>query len=289
MATFRDIIASQRPDVIAAGVPLEAWWQQNGAPELRARLAALGRQDVLNVAGNDNNWLRQWYLQNGSGEYQNIWAGNQRPQTAAEQQAQVIVDQMKAPGDFSKLYAWEQFFDPELARAAASQRTEGYYMPQFEQNIDAIRSDTAGRGLFRSGIRNRAETDQMVEMADKEQSMIEQLYAQREKEARDMYASQQSAYEKDPTGYKAPESFAQAYATRTGGQSTSPFSGKSGGQNIGPVLPSGQTDYYGYRKQQYGTTPVTNYRYGIGSVEGSPYKYGQSYRDWYKSKYNKQY
>ena len=69
---FYEILRVQRPDVIKAGVPVHLWWDKNGAKELRRKLKEAGRQDVLNIAGTDNQWLKAWYVKNGSKEYADV-------------------------------------------------------------------------------------------------------------------------------------------------------------------------------------------------------------------------
>jgi len=266
MASFSEVLLSQRPDV--AGHPVDDWWTLWGAKELRDQLQRLGRQDVLaNVGGNDEI-LKMWYQDYGSKEYPNIWQAQAVPQKSnAEQMAEAIVGKMKTPGDFSKVMAWKDYFDPDLARSAAAQRSTGYFQPILEENIDALRTDMANRGLFRSGIRNKGEGNIMKDIADQEAQMIETLYGIRENEARESYGAEQEKFEQDPTGYKRPEiNKAQVSVGNTLGGS--PY-----------------TDYYAWRQNKFGSGSPTGYRYGLGSVEGAPYKYGQSYTDWWKKKY----
>ena len=108
--------------------------------------------------------------------------------------ASSYLEGIKPYSDFSKYLAWKDFFDSNLARAGASQRTEGYYQPILSRNIDALRTDMAGRGLFRSGVRRRAEYDTAEEIADLEAQMIEKLYAQRQDEARQAYVAEQDRF-----------------------------------------------------------------------------------------------
>lgn len=82
MDPFQQLVYSQRPDV--RGHSVNDWWTLWGANELRSKLQQLGRQDVLNVAGNDNNWLKQWYIQNGSYEYPNIWQASVKQEAPKE-------------------------------------------------------------------------------------------------------------------------------------------------------------------------------------------------------------
>jgi len=266
VATFSELLLSQRPDV--QGHSVNDWWNLWGAGELRDQLQRLGRTDVLQHVGGDNNLLRDWYTQWGTQEYPNIWQAQATPQKSkAQQMAEAIVGKMKTPGDFSKVMAWQDYFDPELARSAASQRATGYFMPQLEKNIDTLRTEMANRGLFRSGIRNRGEGEVMEDIADQEAQMIDMLYGQRESEARESYGAEQEKFEQDPTGYKKPA----VSKTQT-----------SVGNTLGG---SPYTDYYAWRQDKFGTGSPTGYRYGLGSTEGAPFKYGQSYTDWWKKKY----
>lgn len=84
---FVAVLAEQRPDVIAAGVPVYTWWTGSGAIELLDTLRAIQRYDVLAAATYisksyfpcvtreetnakaDRNWLREWYVGWGSKEY----------------------------------------------------------------------------------------------------------------------------------------------------------------------------------------------------------------------------
>jgi hypothetical protein len=77
MDPFTQLIYSQRPDV--QGHPANDWWQLWGANELRQQLAALGRQDVLDNVGNNDELLKMWYTNNGTQEYPNIWQASQVP------------------------------------------------------------------------------------------------------------------------------------------------------------------------------------------------------------------
>lgn len=104
---------------------------------------------------------------------------------------------------FSEVMPWEQFFDPTLAQNAIAQRTARYFDPLVQQGRQSVESDYAGRGLTRSSLRSRSVMDMYRDMADQEATMREQLYGQREGEAKEDYRYQQGLYEKDPTGYKA--------------------------------------------------------------------------------------
>lgn len=160
MDPFQQLLAKQRPDVIQAGVPIDAWWQQNGAPELRAQLAALGRQDVLNVAGNDNNWLMQWYLQNGSYEYPNIWQPQGgAPQTAAPQQsiasqyAQGAADQAPTIPSWQAELPWESLksqFQPQF-EGSAQQFVAPEVNRQYKQSARDYMNNMASVGGGRFG------------------------------------------------------------------------------------------------------------------------------------------
>lgn len=181
-----------------------------------------------------------------------------------EDYANNILNPLPVQGDFAKLFPWETYFDPQLAQAGAMQRAEGYYLPLLERQIDATRQDFANRNLFRSGMRGYTEDLNMQDIADAQQQMVDTLAAQREAEARSRYATLQSQYEQNPTGYQAPA-------------------------ELTPPKQTGPTDYYGYRQGMYGSTPTVGYKYGIGTEEGSPYKYGQSYKQWWENKYKRTY
>lgn len=175
-----------------------------------------------------------------------------------------ILNPLPTAGDFAKLFPFQNYFDPNLAQAGAMQRSEGYYLPLLEKAIDATRQDYANRGLFRSGMRGYTEDQNMMDIADQQAQMTDTLAAQREAEARGRYATLQSQYEQNPTGYQAPAELTQP-------------------------KPTTPTDYYGYRQGMYGSTPTVGYKYGLGTEEGSPYKYGQSYKSWWENKYKRSY
>lgn len=203
------------------------------------------------------------------------------------------INKMPAVSDFSKLFPYSQFFDPQLAQAGAMQRAEGYYLPLLEKNIDAIRGDYADRGLFRSGMRGYGEEQTMMDVADAQQQMVDQLAAQREKEAMDRYALLQAQYEANPTGYTPPADLQRAqpgavadrglFGPDTWGTTQTQPAAQTQTAQAAP------TDYYGYRKAMYGNKPTVGYKYGIGTEENAPYKYGQSYKSWWENKFKKPY
>jgi hypothetical protein len=98
---------------------------------------------------------------------------------------------------------WEQYFDPNLVKSSAAQQTSRYFDPQVQQGREGIEGDFAGRNLTRSGQRGEGVLDMYRDFADKEATMIEQLYGQREGEAREDYGFQQGLYEESPKGYEA--------------------------------------------------------------------------------------
>lgn len=98
---------------------------------------------------------------------------------------------------------WEQFFDENLAKSAIAQRTARYFDPLVSQARQGVESDYAGRNLTRSSMRGKSVLDMYRDFAEQEQTMREQLYGQREGEAKQDYRYQQSLYEKDPKGYSA--------------------------------------------------------------------------------------
>jgi hypothetical protein len=97
---------------------------------------------------------------------------------------------------------WEQYFDPNLVKSSAAQQTARYFDPLVQQGREGIESDFAGRNLTRSGARGKGVLDMYRDFADKEATMREQLYGQREGEARENYGFQQGLYEESPKGYK---------------------------------------------------------------------------------------
>ncbi len=79
------MLQQQRPTEFGAGTgydpgSMDLWWNAYGAPELKQRLAELGRQDVLNAMGDDNGALKTWYSTSGVQEYPNIWQASAAPQ-----------------------------------------------------------------------------------------------------------------------------------------------------------------------------------------------------------------
>lgn len=106
--------------------------------------------------------------------------------------------------DFKKdVMPWKSFFDENLALSSAAQRAGNYYTPLLQRGREGIESDFASRGLTRSSQRGSSVMDLYKDFAEKEQTMRDQLYGQREGEAKENYGFQQSLYEQDPRGYKA--------------------------------------------------------------------------------------
>lgn len=71
-AKLREVLRTQRPDVIEAGVPVLDWWYANGVYELLASLERIGRQDVIDASRtvpDSAYWLMNWYITSGSKEY----------------------------------------------------------------------------------------------------------------------------------------------------------------------------------------------------------------------------
>jgi len=120
-------------------------------------------------------------------------------QQAGAQAAKEVVPQ--AP--FSQVMPWEQFFDSNLAKSSAAQRSARYYDPLVQQGREGVESEFAGRNLTRSGARGTGVMDMYKDFADKEASMREQLYGTQEGEAKRNYGFQQGLYEESPKGYKA--------------------------------------------------------------------------------------
>lgn len=105
--------------------------------------------------------------------------------------------------DWQEVMPWNEFFDENLALSSAAQRAAGYYTPMLQRGRENVESDFASRGLTRSSQRGKGVMDLYRDMAEKEQVMRDQLYGQREGEAKEDWGYQQGLYETDPRGYKA--------------------------------------------------------------------------------------
>lgn len=125
----------------------------------------------------------------------------QAPASSAGAQAGVSATEGTVQTPWGEVMPWEQYFDPNLAQSAIAQRSARYFDPLVSQARQGIESDFAGRNLTRSSMRGKGVLDMYRDMADQEQTMREQLYGQREGEAKQDYRYQQSLYEKDPKGY----------------------------------------------------------------------------------------
>lgn len=102
----------------------------------------------------------------------------------------------------TEVMPFEQFWDPNLARSAIAQRTSAYYNPLVENARQGVESDFASRGLTRSSQRGRGVMDVYRDMAEKEQTMREQLYGNIQGQAKEDWGFQQALYEDRPDEYK---------------------------------------------------------------------------------------
>jgi len=102
----------------------------------------------------------------------------------------------------TEVMPFEQFWDPNLARSAIAQRTASYFDPQAQRAREGIEGDFASRGLTRSSQRGRGVMDMYRDMADKEQTMREQLYGGIQGQALEDWGFQQKLYEDRPDEYK---------------------------------------------------------------------------------------
>jgi hypothetical protein len=147
-----------------------------------------------------------------------------------------ILKNTKQITDFQKILSFGSYFSPELA-------------PQLDTAIQGVRQDFSRRGLGRSGLRGQAEQNVAGNIADQANTQAEQLYANREQQARQGYADLQGQYEKAPTTYKGPKgTTAQPYTV------TAP--------------------------QQYETTK--DIYGGLGTQRQGGFSYLQAYRDYLK-------
>lgn len=102
----------------------------------------------------------------------------------------------------TEVMPFEQFWDPNLARSAIAQRTASYFDPQVQRAREGIESDFASRGLTRSSQRGKGVMDMIRDMAEKEQTMREQLYGGIQGQAKEDWGFQQKLYEDRPDEYK---------------------------------------------------------------------------------------
>jgi len=127
-------------------------------------------------------------------------------------------------------------------------------------NAELHRTEFANRGLFRSGARGVAEGDLALTTSKNEQSMRDQLYATRESELKNDYATMQKNYED---------------ALRTGSTYTAPK----------------QVDYTQTPQQSYTPVQTAGDRYSVFSAgenqNPNQSKYAQAYKSWYENKFKK--
>lgn len=102
----------------------------------------------------------------------------------------------------TEVMPFEQFWDPNLARSAIAQRTAAYFDPQAQRAREGIESDFASRGLTRSSQRGKGVMDMIRDMAEKEQTMREQLYGGIQGQAKEDWGFQQKLYEDRPDEYQ---------------------------------------------------------------------------------------
>jgi len=102
----------------------------------------------------------------------------------------------------TEVMPFEQFWDPNLARSSIAQRTAAYFDPQVQRAREGIESDFASRGLTRSSQRGKGVMDMIRDMAEKEQTMREQLYGGIQGQAKEDWGFQQKLYEDRPDEYK---------------------------------------------------------------------------------------
>jgi len=115
-----------------------------------------------------------------------------------------ILNKVTPKEDFSKLLSYSDFFDTGLAKEGIGQQVNRYFDPIEKKGTGEINTGFANRGLFRSGFRNKAQTDYRTDVADQRQTMSETLFNTRDQQARERYNEEQNRYEKDPTNYKKP-------------------------------------------------------------------------------------
>jgi len=153
MDPFQQLIYSQRPDV--QGHPANDWWQLWGANELRNRLAQLGRVDVLQHVGGDNNLLRDWYTLWGSQEYPNIWNEQPKQQQGLDTQyAAGGVESAPSIPQFENVLPWEKVQQQWLPSMTAV--GQQYALPEVQRQLNKDMQEymmgmaSAGGGRFGS-------------------------------------------------------------------------------------------------------------------------------------------
>lgn len=187
-----------------------------------------------------------------------------QPSTIEQLAAQAIASIKDLPQkSFADQYGTEEAYinaQKPLIEAGVAEQTNKYILPKLDKSIQDIRTEFANRGLFRSGIRGKAEDTTVRNIAEEEATMREQLYGTRESELGQRYAKMQSDYENAlKTGSRytgaTPADFTmtpqQVYTpVKTAGEKYSAF---SSAENLAP----GQS------------------------------KYAQAYKDWYEKQFKK--
>jgi LysM repeat protein len=175
--------------------------------KIAQRLGISNWRDLYNLnkslIGANPNYIRPGQVLNIPGTQAQKAAPTPAAPTAS---AGATAGQSAAPkrvADFAtEVMPFEQFWDPNLARSAIAQRTASYFDPQAQRGREGIESDFASRGLTRSSQRGRGVMDMYRDMADKEQTMREQLYGGIQGQAKEDWGFQQKLYEDRPDEYQ---------------------------------------------------------------------------------------
>ena len=112
---------------------------------------------------------------------------------AADAAAKAAAEQ---PTNFAEVLPWDQYFAPELAKAAAEQAFAQYYAPIAQKRQEELESAFANRNLTRSGIRGGSVLDLYRELGQEHQKGIEADVLQQQAMAREDYNRLMELYEK---------------------------------------------------------------------------------------------
>jgi hypothetical protein len=189
-----------------------------------------------------------------AGQDLNVSSSQAQPQSTSMTDSDLVkqlADTIQAKKSLQDVLPFEVYFDSNLAREGVDQQTQRYFEPQIENALQNNLEDFSNRGMLRSGIRGKAESDIIETKANEQQTMGEQLYNTRKQQAAEAYANLQKTYEADPTSYKG-----ETYK-----------------------LPTIENKIETPLQKTYAS------KYGVGRTTGSPYTYSQGYKQYVTSKF----
>lgn len=178
--------------------------------------------------------------------------------------AEQVTKNVKKINPFSDIYGTEDAYlkaQSPLAEQGVAEQTNKFFLPQVDEGVANIRTELANRGLFRSGIRGKAEVDFFDDIAKQELEQRTALMNQRELELRKRYQNEQSIYDK---------------ASQTGAK----YKPGQAGWNEPVVVNPAFNPMGSFSGDKYSQ---------VSAYEGndSNSKYGAAYKKWFEDRYKK--